>query len=140
MGSDANYAPPPPPMPVAAPRERPLGVTILAVLYAIQGVYCLLAAFLVEWAMDLLPIDMAGLPGIGNMVDTVTMCLMIILIVIAIFYFLVAMGMLKGQNWARRVGIILAIFGLFNVPIGTIISIIILIYLFKADVKAYFGK
>ena len=138
MGSDANY--PPPPMPVAAPRERPFGVTILAILYAIEGLYCLLAAFVVKWAMDLLPIDFAGLPMMGNMLDTVELCLMIVLIIIAIFYFLVALGMLKGQNWARRIGIILALIGLINIPIGTIISIIILIYLFKADVKAYFTK
>ncbi len=138
MGSDANYIPPPPPMP--APRERPLGITILAILYAIDGIYCLLAAFLVSSTFGFITDIVGNLPMVGDIVDTVNLCLMIVLILIAIFYFLIALGMLKGQNWARRMGIIFAIFGLINIPIGTIISIIILIYLFKPDIKAYFTK
>ncbi len=58
--------------------------------------------------------------------------------VIGALYFLTAWGLWTGQNWARIIAIILAILGLLNFPIGTVISIIILIYLFKSDVKAYF--
>ncbi len=58
--------------------------------------------------------------------------------IIALVYFLIGFGLLKGKGWARVVAIILAIIGLLNVPIGTIISIIILIYLFKPETKAFF--
>ena len=99
-----------------------------------------MAAFIVDMVFDMLPIDVAGLPFVGDIFDTFKLVMMLILILIAIFYFLIAMGMFQGKNWARRMGIIFAIIGLFNLPVGTIISIIILIYLYKADVKAYFGK
>lgn len=135
-----GYPPQPAPAPQpAAPKERPFGVTLLAILYAIDGVYCLIAAFIVDSIFDMVPM-MNDLPMVGDILDTVKLCMMIVLIIIAIFYFLVALGMLKGQNWARRVGIILAIVGLINIPVGTIISIIILIYLFRAETKAWFNK
>jgi hypothetical protein len=123
----------------AVPRERPFGVTVLAILYAIDGLYCLIAAFIVDSIFEMVPM-VDDLPVVGDILDTVKLCMMIVLIIIAIFYFLVALGMLKGQNWARRVGILLAIAGLINIPVGTIISIIIPIYLFKPDIKAWFQK
>ncbi|MFO7618381.1 MAG: hypothetical protein R6W91_01795 [Thermoplasmata archaeon] len=135
MGSDANYAPPPPPMP--APRERPLGVTILAVLYFVQGLGMILGGWLITSLFgsffDILGSFGADM-GSGNL-----LCL-IPFVILALFYFLIGFGLLKGRSWARTIGILFAIIGLINVPIGTIISIIILIYLFKPEVKAYFGK
>ena len=58
--------------------------------------------------------------------------------IIALLYFVIAFGLWKGMGWARMVAIIFAIIGLLGFPIGTIISIVILVYLFKDDVKAYF--
>lgn len=76
----------------------------------------------------------------------------ITLIVIAIVSFIVAYGLLKGMGWAWTVAIILSIISIvWNVVtlvtagnLGGIISIIIsgiiLYYLYRPHVKAYFGK
>ncbi len=130
-----GYGPPPGPM---APMERPTGVTILAVLYFIQGIMWLLFVVILSVCLA----SMFTMPGVpeeagDDIFAGMAMC-WIVFGIIALFYFIVGFGLLKGQNWARVVAIILAILGLVNFPIGTIISIIILIYLFKADVKAYF--
>jgi hypothetical protein len=121
-----------------APMERPMGVTILAVLYFIQGILVLIIPIMISMCLA----SMFSVPGVpedaGDDVFAGMALCWIVFGIIALFYFIVGIGLLKGQNWARIVAIILAIIGLINIPLGTIISIIILIYLFKADVKAYF--
>jgi hypothetical protein len=76
----------------------------------------------------------------------------ITLLAIAIVSFIVAYGLLKGRGWAWTVAIILSIISIvWNVVtlataanyggiISIIISGIILYYLFRPHVKAYFGK
>jgi hypothetical protein len=76
----------------------------------------------------------------------------IILLAIAIASFIVAYGLLKGMGWAWTVAIILSIISIvWNVVtlvtagnyfgiISIIISGIILYYLYRPHVKAYFGK
>jgi hypothetical protein len=75
-----------------------------------------------------------------------------VLVAIAIVSFVVAYGLLKGKGWAWTVSIILSIISIvWNVItlvtaanyggiISIIISGIILYYLFRPHVKAYFGK
>jgi hypothetical protein len=75
-----------------------------------------------------------------------------VLVAIAIVSFIVAYGLLKGKGWAWTVSIILSIISIvWNVItlvtaanyggiISIIISGIILYYLFRPHVKAYFGK
>ena len=60
-------------------------------------------------------------------------------ILIGLVELLLAWGLYTGKNWARIVAIIFAILGLLAIPIGTIISIIILYYLTRPHVKAFFG-
>ena len=47
-------------------------------------------------------------------------------------------GLLKGREWGRVLSIIHSVPSLFSVPVGTIIGIIVIMYLMKADVKRYF--
>ncbi len=131
-------APPGPPMAPMAPAGRPAGVTILAVLYFIQGIMMLLVPILISVCL----VSMFSVPGVeeeagGDIFAAGAIC-WIVFGILALIYFLIGFGLLKGQNWARIVAIIFAIIGLLNVPIGTIISIIILWYLFKPEIKAYF--
>jgi len=106
-------------------QERPTGITILAILYVLNGLIMLSAPVILSAILT------AFIPEIG------LLCWAPV-IVIGLLYFGTAYGLWTGKNWARIIAIVLAILGLFNFPIGTIISIIILIYLFKDEVKAYF--
>jgi hypothetical protein len=75
-----------------------------------------------------------------------------VLVAIAVVSFTVAYGLLKGKGWAWTVAIILSIISIvwnvvtlataanFGGIISIIISGIILYYLFRPHVKAYFGK
>ncbi len=75
-----------------------------------------------------------------------------VLVAIAIVSFIVAYGLLKGKGWAWTVAIILSIISIvwniitlvtaanYGGIISIIISGIILYYLFRPHVKAYFGK
>ncbi len=48
--------------------------------------------------------------------------------------------MFTGKNWARILAMIAAVIELFEVPVGTILGIIMLYYFTRPNVKAYFGK
>lgn len=124
-----EYQQPPPPPGGQRPKERPTGVTILAVLYIISGLMMLSVPVMFS---AMIPFEISFFAEVGGVVCWAVFG------ILALLYFLVAFGLWKGQGWARMVAIILAIIGLINIPIGTIISIVILIYLFKDEVKAYF--
>lgn len=75
----------------------------------------------------------------------------VVLVAIAIVSFVVAYGLLKGKGWAWTVAIILSIIsivwnaitlagGNFFGIISIIISAVIIYYLYRPHVKAYFGK
>ena len=61
-------------------------------------------------------------------------------IVIGILYLKTAQGIADKKNWAKTVGIILAILMLFSFPIGTALGIIILIDLFSDEGKQWFAE
>jgi hypothetical protein len=75
-----------------------------------------------------------------------------VLVALAIVSFVVAYGLLKGRGWAWTISIILSIISIvwnaitlitaanFGGIINIIISAIILYYLHRPHVKAYFGK
>ena len=99
-------------------------------------------------------------PGVSPMVSQsllggIGIAFGIVLLVISIVSFVVAYGLLKGKGWAWTVTLILSIISIvFNAIsiaasaganlIGGIISIIIsaviIYYLYRPHVKAYFGK
>ena len=131
-----DYNPPPPEtygMPPGKPEKRPTGVTVLGILYVISGLMVLMSAVMFTAVMG----DF-GIPDL-EMFDNMLMICLSIVVIVALIYILIAVGLFKGARWARVLAIVFAILGLFNIPIGTIISIIILIYLFKPEVKAWFN-
>ena len=48
-------------------------------------------------------------------------------------------GLIKGKSWGRTLAMVNAILELFWFPIGTTIGVLILIYLFRPEVKEYFA-
>jgi uncharacterized membrane protein HdeD (DUF308 family) len=109
-------------------KHRPLGVTIVAILTVIGG--------LIFLGFGLLFL----IVGIG-----------ILLLALGIAYLVMAYGLWKGRGWAwtitlilSGIGIIVAIVSLATGNGGAIISIIIhavvIYYLYRPNVKSFFGK
>ena len=68
-----------------------------------------------------------------------------ITVVLGLVSFVMAWGLLKGKPWAWTVTLILTVIrAVFDLPsmniVGLIIDVVILYYLFRPHVKAYFGK
>jgi hypothetical protein len=115
-------------------KHRPLGVTIIAILAILGGIGFLFSG---SAAFALLPI--AGIV-IGG-----------ILVIIGLAYFVMAYGLWNGKKWAWTITLILStigiILGIASIAIGNvgalfqiIINAIVIYYLYRPNVKAYFGK
>jgi hypothetical protein len=96
----------------------------------------------------------AGVPpmAVQSFLGGLGIALGAVLVAIAIVSFIVAYGLLKGQGWAWTITLILSIISIvFNIItiataanyggiVSIIISAIIIYYLYRRHVKAYFGK
>lgn len=136
---------------------RPTGVTIIAILNIISGIIMLIGGLGLAAIGSILPamttvdpnaggqMALAGLLGVGGIAVGG------ILIILGIISFIVAWGLLKGKSWAWIVTVILSVIsivigiislvgGNFGSIINIIIAGIIIYYLYRPHVKAYFGK
>jgi hypothetical protein len=96
----------------------------------------------------------AGVPpmGLQSLLGGVGIAFGAVLVALAIVSFIVAYGLLKGKGWAWTVTLILSIISIvwnaitiataanFGGIISIIISAIIIYYLYRPHVKAFFGK
>jgi uncharacterized membrane protein HdeD (DUF308 family) len=109
-------------------KQRPLGVTLIAILTAIGGIIFLASGLVLL------------IVGIG-----------IILLALGIAYLVMAYGLWKGREWAWTITLILSVIGIIvaivsvaagNVSaiISIIIQGIVIYYLYRPNVKAFFGK
>jgi uncharacterized membrane protein HdeD (DUF308 family) len=109
-------------------KHRPLGVTLIAILTIIGGLIFLASGLVLL------------IIGIG-----------IVLLALGIAYLVVAYGLWKGKAWAWTITLILSVIGIIvaivsiaagNVAaiINVIIHGIVIYYLYKPSVKAFFGK
>ncbi len=114
-----------------AMNKAPGGVKLLAILFAIGGIMWFIYPILVTFNLVFVPHDLPFYQWASQLV-----CCWIGSLIMAGLYFGIAGGLIKGMPGAWLWAVIFAIFGLFNVPWGTVISLIILVYLFK--VKDYF--
>ena len=64
----------------------------------------------------------------------------VMLLLLAYFVISLAAGIgtIQGKNWARILGIVHAVISIVNFPVGTAIGVLIIVYLEKEEVKAYF--
>jgi hypothetical protein len=104
--------------------RQSIPILVLVLLYTIAGLINVITG-----PIYLMAAGLGIIKGLG-----------IIILIISIFYFLVAWGLWTIKPWVRRWGIIPPIIGLLAFPIGTIISIIILILwlLFKQEIDNAF--
>ena len=47
-------------------------------------------------------------------------------------------GILKAKSWGRTISIVNAALSLFNIPVGTVIGVLVIIYLARPEVRDYF--
>jgi len=120
-----------PPSSLRVPRitVRPSGLTILAVLYWLSAIAAIL-------------VGLAYVAGITYLVPlaflSVFWILGAVLIALGILDIMIGWSLWSLKKWARTVAIVLAVVGLISFPIGTVISIVTLWYLFKPEIKAFF--
>jgi len=109
-------------------KHRPLGVTIVAILTAIGGLIFLGSG------LTLLII------GFG-----------FLLLVLGIAYLVMAYGLWNGRGWAWTITLILSVIGIIvaiativagnvSAVINIIIHAVVIYYLYRPNVKGYFGK
>lgn len=109
-------------------KQRPLGVTIIAILMIISGI-----ALLSTGAILLVV-------GIG-----------VVPIVLGIASFVMAYGLWKGKGWAWTITLIISVISIISAIVSIvfhgygaitniIINAVIIYYLYRPNVKAYFGK
>jgi hypothetical protein len=109
-------------------KHRPLGVTIIAVLNLIVGIIAIAV----------------GIPALIVVVG-------IVLIAIGIASLVMAYGLWKGKSWAWTITLILSGIGIisgiisiargqYGAVIEIIIHAVIIYYLYRPNVKAFFGK
>lgn len=148
--------------------ERPDGITILAVLEGISGFYTLVTGIFLIPVLFLLreisrpsssQLSIASQSSSSSThVDfsILLIALGIIVVVLATLHFMLAYGFWKGRKWGWKLGIIFPIVGvigsiiiyivsseleiLVSVIPSIIIGLIIVFYLTRPHVKAYFGK
>jgi hypothetical protein len=121
-------------------RERPLGVTILAILAAVGGVLGLLGS--------------VALLGLFSAAGGLFMILGLLSLVLSVLYLVFAYGAWTLQSWGWTLGVglaaasvVITLIGLTQGTqelVGALISLaisgVILYYLFQPDVKAAFGR
>ena len=141
-----------------APKSRPTGVTIIAILNIIGGIVMLIGGLVLIAAGTFIPSlppsalegsDLSGVPL--GFLGGGAIAVGAFIIALGIVSFIVAYGLMKGLGWAWTVTIVLSIIsiisnaisiasGNFGGIVSIIISGVILYYLYRPHVKAYFGK
>ncbi|MCX6700626.1 MAG: hypothetical protein NTV68_12035 [Methanomicrobiales archaeon] len=118
---------------------RPLGVTILGILWIIGGLFAIIGGVLGGAILSV-----AGFGGIGAALGVGAF-------IIGIIDLLLGIGCFKAWSWVWIVGVIFSAISIligivsllttgFSALLGIIIAAIILYYLFQPQVKAYFGN
>jgi hypothetical protein len=147
MAMPAPLPTPAPAEPPALPTrgERPLGVTILAVIDGIAGVLLLLGATF--W----LALGTAGsfVPGAGPFLAVFGALFSLFALLFGLLFLGVAWGNWQGMGWAWTLGVILAVIGIiFSLPatlvlVGIVplaLNAFLLWYYTQQGVKRWFGK
>src|SRR5690348_10910892 len=134
--------------------KRPTGVTVLAILDILGGLAGLGAGALLIGIAALASSSLANqYPGISAIsgIASILYALGALALVIGLLSIIVAIGFLGGKGWAWTLGIVVGVIniigslvetaiGFYSNIIGIIFPIIIIYYLMRPHVKAFFGK
>jgi uncharacterized membrane protein len=158
-------------------QQRPLGVTIIAILTIIGGILLFLSGLSLLVIGTLVSVTPSGTSTIANshplaqVFGVISVATGSVLLVIGIGYLVMFYGLLKGKRWAWTITLILLLIGIaiqiissitgsvINASlststtssnsviagiagglIGIAINVVIIYYLYRPHVKAFFGK
>lgn len=145
------------------PKNRPTGVTIIGILTIIGGILMLGSGIALAAVAAVLP-NLASMNdqinGLESQIPSMipvgylglaSLSIGSILIIIGIVSLIVAYGLFKAKKWAWTINVAVSIIniaiGVVSIVTGSVgpiasiaISAIILYYLYRPHVKAYFGK
>jgi hypothetical protein len=136
--------------------ERPTGVTILAVLGFAGAAFALMAGMMI-FVGGAMVSRMANAP-VGMLAGVGGAILATGFVIFTVFYIIISIGLLKLQNWARIILIVLLFLGLLSSALGLLfalshfhvfllfwraiiaaLQVWILWYLFQPNIKQAFG-
>jgi len=135
--------------------ERPTGITVLAILAGLGGILLLIGGIIIGVMASAISDFIKtyatslgmGVFDVSGIVETFLVAVAAIAFIFGILYIAVAYGFWTGAGWSRMLAIILLILdiigGLISLPSGIITIIIaglVLWYLMKPHVKAFFGQ
>jgi lysylphosphatidylglycerol synthetase-like protein (DUF2156 family) len=140
-GAQIAFTPPPP------PRQRPTGITVLALLNFIGGGLAILLGIVFIAAGPIMAQIASGLPPIFSVLVG---ALGIGFLIAGLIGLVVGWGLWTGKGWAWWLTVILEALGLLSglagiargdptSLIGLLIAALILWYMFKPHVKDFFG-
>lgn len=117
----------PPDSPLPSPLKRPGLVTLLAVFHFIGGGLLLLIAIAIGVAAagESQPLPLAIVSGLFAL--------------FAVLHLFCGFGLMKLKPWGRLLQIGLSVVGLLGFPLGTLISILILVYMFRPGIALLFS-
>jgi hypothetical protein len=118
--------------------KRPDGITVIAVWHFVQ------AFFLLTGICGILAVGIS--PIFGEINDPIAefwvgfglTCGAVWFLISGVALVLSGWGLLRLKQWARWLAFVLAIFGLFAFPIGTVIGAVIIWYLLKEETRDAF--
>ena len=131
--------------------SRPLGVTLLAILHVLQAILAFIVGLVLVTVGAFLPRFLVRMPRLFRYTGLVEVIGGVV-IMVALLYLLLSYGLWSGKGWAWTVSLILAGLGIvFSLTalivrggLGAIITLIldavIIYYLTRINVKAFFGK
>ena len=141
--------------------NRPLGVTIIAILIIIGGIALLIGGLLfIAFAGILSSTENSSNNSIG-IASLISIPLSFGMVILGIIYLVVSYGLLKRKKWAWIITVIVTIIGLIiqivsaivtwlvsssieaalaSHIIGIIVSGVIIFYLYRPNVRAYFRR
>jgi len=126
--------------------SRPTGITILGILHILGGIVFAAAALVFGAAST-----MMGNSFMGGFMSVVGGALAAVFVIVAILDFAIASALFSGKRWGRTVVIVLSIIDLifevvsiaggnvFSIA-GIILDLIVLYYMWRPHVIAYFYK
>jgi uncharacterized membrane protein (DUF2068 family) len=135
--------------------SRPAGVAILGILGMLGGIITLLLGIggLVLSAFLQGILNSAGLSGMfSNLASLVVALVSVGILIVGLLYLLISWGLFTGKNWARIIWILFSILGILlallilaggGYVVGVvylIIEILIVYYLTRSGVAAYFKR